>query len=325
MKIIDSKSIEEAYDRVKRYITKTPLISNDKINNQFGAKIFFKLENEQITGSFKIRGALNKILQLNDEQKERGIVAYSSGNHAQAVSYASKLLKIKSVIVMPSDAPKIKIKNTKKYGAEIILYNRENEDREKIAVNLAKKTGRTLIKPFNDKDIIIGQGTAGLEISNELIKNNVFPDVYLCCCSGGGLIAGTSIYLKHFFSDLLVYSVEPEYYDDMRISLEKGKLISINTSNSTICDALTVKVAGDLTFNINRKLVKKGLVVSENEVKNAVRFLKNNLNIISEPGGAAPTAALLSKADEFYGKVIVVMVSGGNVDKYLINRIMNNE
>ena len=325
MKIIDSKSIEAAYERIKRYINKTPLVSNNNINNQFGAQIYFKLENEQVTGSFKIRGALNKILQLNEDQKEKGIVAYSSGNHAQAVSYVSHLLKIRSTIVMPKDAPKIKINNTKKYGSEIILYDRENEDREKIAIDLAKKKDRTLIRPFNDEDIIIGQGTAGLEITNEFLKKKIYPNIYLCCCSGGGLIAGTSTYLKSFFPNILIYSVEPQYYDDMKLSLEKGKLTSINTSHSTICDALTVRIAGDLTFNINKKLLKKGLVVSENEVKKAIRFLKNNLNIIAEPGGAVPTAAFLSQVKNFSGKVVVIMVSGGNIDNHLFNRIMNNE
>lgn len=325
MKIINSKSIKEAYERIRPYIALTPLVTNEEINNKYKAKVFFKLECEQITKSFKIRGALNKILQLSEREKQKGVIAYSSGNHGQAVSYASKLSGIDSTIVMPSDAPEIKLVNTKKYGAKIFLYDKLKESREEIAQDLAKKNGMVLVRPFDDEDVIIGQGTAGLEITNELLKRKIQPDVFLCCCSGGGLIAGVSTYLKTYFSNLSVFSVEPRYYDDMKLSLEKGNLVSIDTIKPTICDALTVKVAGNLTFSLNKKLLKSGLVVTDQEVKNAIRFLKSNLNIIAEPGGAASTAAFLSKYREFNDKVVLIMVSGGNIDQELFKKIMNNE
>ena len=283
------------------------------------------MENKQKTGSFKIRGALNKILQLNKKERKQGIVAYSSGNHAQAVSYASKLIGINSTIIMPRDAPKIKIINTKKYGSKIIFYDRRNESREEIAKKLARKNNYILVPPFDDEDIIIGQGTIGLEIARKLKKQNIYPDVFLCCCSGGGLIAGSSTYLKESFSNLKIYCVEPRYYDDMKISLRKGKLTKIKIIKNTICDALTVEVAGRKTFAINKRLLECGLTVSDYNVKNAIRFLKNNFNIVAEPGGAVPTAAFLSKYSSFYNKVVVIMVSGGNIDKKIFNKIMKND
>ena len=325
MKIINVDTIDRAYKRISKHVIKTPIITNEEINNSFGAKVYFKLECNQKTGSFKIRGALNKILQLTKYQKKKGIIAFSSGNHGQAVSYAAKLLNINSTVVMPEDAPRIKIDKTKKNGAKIIFYDRYRENREKIAMNIAKKTNQILIKPFDDEDIIIGQGTAGLEITKELTKKNIVPDTYLCCCSGGGLIAGTSTYLKSYFSDLSVYCVEPKNYDDMRISLKKGKLIAINPTNKTLCDALTVNIAGKKTFRINKKLLSGGLSVSDSQVKKAVTFLKNKLDVIAEPSGAAPTAAFLSNAKRYNGKVIVIMISGGNVDKNLFKQIINNE
>lgn len=321
---IDYKSIKNAHKRIKRYIAETPLITNREINNKYKAKIYFKLENRQKTGSFKVRGAFNKLLQLKNIEKKKGVIAYSSGNHGQAVSYASKILGIDSLVVMPKDAPKIKLENTRKYGAKIVLFNRLIESREEIAMAIAKKSGRVLIPPFDDLDIIIGQGTVGLEIVNKLNEKKIKPDVFLCCCSGGGLIAGASSYLKSFFPNLSIYCAEPKHYDDMRMSIKKGKLVSVNTNFPTICDALTVKIAGKLTFKINKKLLEGGLVVTDNEVKKAIRFLKKNLNIITEPGGAVPAAALLSKYSEFNDKVVVVMVSGGNIDQKLFNRIMSN-
>ena len=209
--------IDEAYQRIQPFIVKTPLIYSEYLNNITKAKVFFKLENLQRTGSFKLRGATNKIIQLTLEEKNRGVVAYSSGNHAQAVAYASKLLGINAKIVMPKNAPMIKINNTKKYGAEIVLYDPTSENREKIGEEIANIEKRILIKPYDDENIIAGQGTSGKEIVEELINLGEKPDLYLCCCGGGGLIAGISTYLKNFFSRLSVYSVEPENYDDMII------------------------------------------------------------------------------------------------------------
>ncbi len=324
LKKVSNESINQAYARIKGHIVNTPLISVNSINDKFNSKVFFKLESEQKTGSFKIRGALNKLLQLTSADKKKGVIAYSSGNHAQAVSYGCKLLGINSMIVMPKDAPKIKILKTKKNGADIIFYDRLTQSRENIAEDLANKTGRVLVKPFDDQDIISSQGTIGLEIYNELKRKEIEPDVLLCCCSGGGLIAGISTYLKNYFSKLSIYSVEPQYYDDMKKSLERGRLVSINPTHNTLCDALTCKTPGKLTFEINKRNLSGGFVVNDSEVKKAISLLNKELNVISEPGGAASVASFLKNYKNFHEKVVIIIVSGGNIDNTLFNKIIKN-
>ena len=217
---INFKKIDEAFKRISGQILRTPLVTSEYVNQLMNAKVYFKLENLQWTGSFKLRGAINKILQLSADEKKSGVVAYSSGNHAQAVAYASKVNGINAKIVMPENAPKVKIANTKKYGAEVILYN-IYENREEIANKISIDEGRAMIKPYDDLDIIAGQGTSGKEIAEELLKLNILPDMYLCCCGGGGLIAGTSTYLKYIFPNIECYSVEPDDFDDTKVSLEK--------------------------------------------------------------------------------------------------------
>ena len=325
MKKINNLRIREAYKRIKKYINFTPFKTNKLINKQYQSNIYFKIESKQKTGSFKIRGATNKILQLNNREKKRGIVAYSSGNHGQAVSYICKILGISSIIVMPRDAPTIKINKTKKNGAKIVFYNRKKESREKIAKKISNKTKRILIRPFDDEDIIIGQGTIGYEIYKSLKEKNIKPDVLLCCCSGGGLIAGIATYIKSYYKDILIYSVEPKNYNDMKISLEKGKLTSVKTNRYTICDALTVKIPGKKTFKINKRLLNGGIIVNDNQVKQAIRFLKKYYNIVSEGGGAASTAAFLSNQKIFKNKNIIIIVSGSNIDPKKFKNIINEK
>ena len=322
MSDFNSTIIDKAYERISSRVLRTPLITNDYINNLLQAKVYFKLENLQWTGSFKLRGATNKISQLSVDQKKKGVVAYSSGNHAQAVAYVSKINGINAKIIMPENAPKIKISNTKKYGAEIILYNVSSENREEIGNKIAKDENRTLIKPYDDLDIIAGQGTSGKEIAEELIKFNIFPDIYLCCCGGGGLIAGTSTYLKYSFPNIKCYSVEPDNFDDTKISLEKNMITPISSKSSSICDAILTKQPGDITFNINKKLLTKGLTVSDEEVKNTIIRLAENLKLVVEPGGAVAASALLNKKIETKNKTIIVMISGGNLDSELFSKIV---
>ena len=322
MSNFDYKNIDKAYNRISSQVLLTPLISSEYINNLLNAKVYFKLENLQWTGSFKLRGALNKISQLNIDQKQKGLVAYSSGNHAQAVAYASKLNGINAKIIMPEDAPKIKIDNTIKYGAEVILYNKINENREVIGKKIAKDEDRTLIKPYDDFDIIAGQGTSGKEIADELTNLNIIPDIYLCCCGGGGLIAGTSTYLKFRFPRIKCYSVEPDYFDDTKISLKQDKIKKIEKNFTSICDALLAIQPGDITFEINRRILEEGLSVNDEEVKNTIIFLAENLKIIVEPGGAVAATALLKNKVETADKIIVVMISGGNIDNKFFSKIV---
>ena len=310
----DYKNIEKAYSLINSKVLKTPLVTNDYINKLTESNVYFKLENLQITGSFKFRGALNKIIGLSDSHKKNGVIAYSSGNHAQAVAYASKQNNINAKIIMPNNAPKIKINNTKKFGANVVLYDPVNENRETLGEILAKKENRTLIKPYDDYDIIAGQGTAGLEIVSQLNELNINPNLYVCCCGGGGLIAGTSTYLKHSFPNILCYSSEPEGFEDTSKSLLRGKIVSNKSGFKTICDALLAFQPGNLTFPINQLTVTKGLVVTEEEVKNAIITLAENLKIIVEPGGAVAAAAVLNKKINVKDKNVVVMLSGGNID-----------
>jgi len=307
-------NIETAYENIKHDLDKTPLITNDYINQLLDAKVYFKLENLQKTGSFKLRGATNKISQLSKEQKLRGLVAYSSGNHAQAVAYASLQENISAKIIMPNNAPKIKIENTKKYKAEVVLYDPQKEIREEIGKEIEKKENRMLIKPYDDYDIIAGQGTAGYEISQDLANLSITPDIYLCCCGGGGLVAGTSTYLKYKYPNIKSFAVEPYGFDDTKISLINKKIISNKPGFSSICDAIITPQPGQLTFPINLKTLSGGIVVEDDEVKNSIKILAEHLKIVVEPGGAVAATAALTKKIDLKNKTVVVMISGGNID-----------
>ena len=294
------------------------------INKITNANVYFKLENLQRTGSFKLRGASNKISQLTKEQKSKGVVSYSSGNHAQAVAYASNFHGIQSTIVIPKNAPLIKIQNARKYGAKVILYDTINENREKIAQEIAKNENKTIIKPYDDLDIIAGQGTVGKEIAEQLQEINIKPDIYLCCCGGGGLIAGSSIYLKHVFTNIENFAVEPDQFNDTQLSLKKGLIISNKKSANSICDALLVPQPGMITFPINKFILNGGLSVSDDEVKHAIIELAENIKIVAEPGGAVAAAALLTNKIDVKNKNIVVMISGGNIDYNLFSTIVSS-
>jgi len=307
-------NIETAYENIKYNLDKTPLITNDYINQLLDAKIYFKLENLQKTGSFKLRGATNKISQLSKEQKLRGLVAYSSGNHAQAVAFASLQENISAKIIMPNNAPKIKIENTKKYKAEVVLYDPQKEIREEIGKEIAKKENRTLIKPYDDYDIIAGQGTAGYEIFQDLENLSVMPDIYLCCCGGGGLVAGTSTYLKYKYPNIKSFAVEPYGFDDTKVSLLNKKIISNKSGFNSICDAIITPQPGQLTFPINLKTLSGGIVVEDYEVKNSIKILAEHLKIVAEPGGAVAATAALTEKINLKNKTVVIMVSGGNID-----------
>ena len=323
MDILSNQKIDDAHKRIYSFIRRTPLIMSETINKYFDANVFFKLENLQITGSFKIRGASNKIYQLTEEQKKRGIVAYSSGNHAQAVAYISKLFEINATIVMPNNAPLVKINNTKNYGAEVVLHDAQESTREKVAEEIAYKYKKTIIKPFDDPDIILGQGTVGKELTEQLVERKINPDIYLCCCGGGGLIAGSSSYLKNSFPKIQNYSVEPEQYNDTEISLKNNKIVSNDESAKSICDALLAHQPGELTFPINQITLQGGLSVNDQEVKETIIKLAEDIKVVAEPGGAVAAAALFNKKINVKNKNVVVMISGGNIDHTFFSSIVN--
>lgn len=324
MNFLSKNNIDKAHAILKPIILKTPLITNDTINNIVRAKVYFKLENLQVTGSFKIRGAAYKISKLSKIQKKNGLVAYSSGNHGQAVAFISQNAGINSTIIMPKDAPKIKIMNTKKYNSKIILYDPQKEKREIIGEKIQKEFNKTLIKPYDDFDIITGQGTVGKEIVEQIKIIKEKPDIYLCCVSGGGLIAGSSFYLKNSFPNIKCFSVEPEGYDDTLLSLKKNKIVSNKKMPKTICDALLMPQPGKITFSINKKILSKGFKVSDYEVKKTIKLLSEELKIAVEPGGAVAAAALLCNRINVQGKTVIVMISGGNIDDNTFKNIIKN-
>jgi threonine dehydratase len=278
------------------------------------ARIFVKPEVLQRTGSFKLRGAMSRMTLLSPEELRRGVVAFSSGNHAQAVAYAARILGAPAVIVMPADAPAMKIANTRGFGAEVVLYDRYTEDREAIGRKLAGERGLTLVPPFDDWAVMAGQGTAGLEIAEDARALGQTIDTALICCSGGGLAAGMATALTGYYPNIKVYAVEPEGFDDTAKSLKAGKRLSNQPGAKSSCDALLVDQPGALTFSINSQLLAGAAIVSDADVSNAMRFAFEHFKLVVEPGGAAALAALLAQKIDVAGKTVAVILSGGNVD-----------
>jgi threonine dehydratase len=287
-----------------------------------GARVFLKAETLQRTGSFKFRGAYNKISSIAPDRKKNGVVAYSSGNHAQGVAHAATLCGMPAVIVMPSDAPQAKRERTAALGAEVVLYDRDTEDRAAIARGIAQKRGAVLVPPFDDPYVIAGQGTAGREICEDLENLGLKPDVVVVGASGGGLIAGIALAIKARVPGAKFYSAEPEGFDDTLRSFKSGKRETNPRMSGTICDALMTNTPGVITWEINRKLVGDGVSASDAEVGRAVAFAFRELKLVVEPGGAIGLAALLAGKLDIKGKVVVAVLSGGNVDAELFHRLI---
>ncbi len=323
--MVELKDIAAAADRIAPVVVRTPLLASPALDEIAGATVLIKPENLQLTGSFKIRGAYNMLSQLSREEARHGVVAFSSGNHAQAVAASGTMLGIDTTIVMPEDAPKVKIDNTRRLGGNTVLYDRYNDDREAIARDIAADKGCIVVPAFDHEHIIAGQGTVGLELMRQCRDIGVTPDQVLINCSGGGLISGSAIAIKAASSGTSVYPVEPQDFDDTARSLISGERETNDPAARSICDALQTEMPGKLTFAINRELLSGGLVVSDDEVKDAMRFAFRHLKLVIEPGGAAALAAVLRARIETRGKVTVVVVSGGNVDAEMYASIQRNE
>ena len=308
------EDISRAAARLQGVAIKTPLLQSNVLNQRLGAEVFLKPECLQHIGAFKFRGAYNRICQLSDTEKAFGVVAYSSGNHAQGVAYAAKLLGLRATIVMPTDAPAIKQEGTEKLGATIRFYDRHSESREDIAAEIAESTGAILIPAFDDVDIIAGQGTAGLELMQQLADNDRVPDSVFSPCGGGGLLAGVSTAVKALHPPTRVYGVEPEYFDDHRRSKLAVERVSIDVNRPTLCDALLAPTPGEITWSINSEMVDDYLVVSEDDIAYAVSYAFRYLKLVVEPGGAAALAALLGNKLEVAGETVGLVLSGGNMD-----------
>ena len=317
--MISIYQINDAYKRINKYIYKTPIIYSDKLNKITGSNILIKAENLQKTGSFKIRGAINLISQISEDK----VVAPSSGNHAQAVAAASQLFNKNATLVMPSDAPKSKVLGVKSYNGKIIFYDRNNEDRIKIASEISKKESSVLIPPYDHKEIIKGQGTLGVEIIEQLEEMKFKPDLVLCCCGGGGLIAGVATAIKSKWKDTNVHPVEPKFWDDTKISLEKNRRYLIKNKKYSICDALLAETPGKLTFDINKKILSEGISVSDREVMKAIKIGYEWLKMVIEPGGAVALAASISKIKLVKNKNVLVVLSGGNIDTDIFTESLN--
>ncbi len=314
--------VDEAAHRLAGIALHTPLLTSPVLDAKTGGRVFLKAETLQRTGSFKFRGAYNKLAAIPPERRAAGVVAYSSGNHAQGVAAAARLLGMPSVIVMPSDAPRAKRERTAAFGAEIVLYDRARDDREAIAERIARERGATLVPPYDDALIIAGQGTAGREIVEDLQALGLKPDVVVVTASGGGLTAGIALAVKARVPNAALYTAEPAGFDDHARSFKSGEREENAALTGTICDALMARTPGKLTFAINRSLVGAGVSANDDEVAAAVAFAFAELKLVVEPGGAVALAALLSGKIDVKGKVAVAVLSGGNVDPEVFSRLV---
>jgi threonine dehydratase len=308
----DLAAIEAAAARLAGHAVRTPLLSAPLLDAVAGRSVYVKAECLQRTGSFKFRGAWAALTAL--PPGTRGVIAYSSGNHAQGVAHAAQLLGLTAVIVMPADAPRAKRENTAAYGAEVVLYDRHGEDRDAIGAALAAERGLTLVKPFDDPRVIAGQGTCGLEIAAQADEAGIDSATVLTCCGGGGLTSGIALALEARAPGLTVRPVEPAGYDDTARSLAAGRILANDAAPPSICDAILTPAPGRLTFPVMHRLCGPGLTVTDDEVRRAMALAFATLKIVLEPGGAVALAAALFRGEALAPGPVIVTASGGNVD-----------
>ena len=306
--------VEVAQRRIKKYVFNTPIIESPDVNSQLGFRLLLKMESFQRTGSFKFRGAFNKISKLMESKICPGVVAFSSGNHAQGVAAAAKIFNIPAIIVMPSDAPETKITRTQEYGAEVVLYDRKDGNRVALAQQIQKDTGYELIPPYDDSDIIAGQGTVALDVLKNLEAIDCNIDTFLAPISGGGLMSGCAIVLKEIDPSINLVCVEPNDYNDTELSLKHKKRIKLVPNRPSICDALLLETPGKLTFEIIKTLGVTGISVTDYSIQNAMKIAFNEFKVVLEPSGATALAAALDKNLTHKSRCMLVVCSGGNVD-----------
>ena len=313
--------VEAAAARLKGWAVLTPLLEYPALNERVGGRVLLKPEVLQRTGSFKFRGAYNRISQIPEAERAAGVVAYSSGNHAQGVAAAAALLGTPTTIVMPADAPAIKLNNTRAYGATVVIHDRYTEPREEIAEEIAQRSGATIVRPYDDPAIIAGQGTCGLEIAHQAAALGASLDAVLLCC-GGGLSAGCALALGKLSPGSDVYTVEPEGFDDTARSLARGERVSNEPGARSFCDALLAPSPGELTFSVNRRLLAGGLAVNDANVAAAMVYAFRTLKLVVEPGGAVSLASVLSGRFDARGKTVALTLSGGNVDPETFQKVL---
>ncbi len=312
--------INEARERIQSRIHRTPVVTSQTFNSSSGKKVFFKCENLQRAGAFKIRGATNKVLTLNADEKSRGIIAFSSGNHAQAVALAAREAGIRAVVAMPEDAPRTKVQATRSYGAEVIFFDRQSDDREAFARSVAERERLVMVPPYDDYLVMAGQGTCGLELLEEV------PDLdcVITPCSGGGLFAGVSFAAKSLKPSIRCFPVEPETANDTQQSFIKGEIVRIPPP-PTIADGLRVQSPGELTFPLTKELAEDVLTVSDAEIIEAIKFLLFRMKLLVEPSGAAAAAAVLFKKLPANIERVGVVLSGGNIDSEALQGFLKSQ
>lgn len=317
---VDIEDIRAAAERIAPHTIVTPLLESPRLNDRLGFRLLVKCENLQHTGSFKLRGATNAVMSLPDSV--RTVVAYSSGNHAQAVARAASRRGMRAVIVMPADAPALKIEGTRSYGAEVVTYDRYSESRETIGNAIAKDRNAELIRPFEDVRVIAGQGTIGLEIAAQCAEAKAVPDHVISCCGGGGLIAGISTAVASEIPEVKIWAAEPEGFDDTIRSLESGQIQSVDPANRSICDAVVTPSPGEITFGINSRTLAGGFAVSDELVLQVMATAFKHLKLVIEPGGAVALAAALDNRLPGDTGCAVAVASGGNVDPQMFERAL---
>lgn len=314
--------IRAAQKRGQGHVRYTPMLSSPFLDDIAGRRLFLKAECLQHTGSFKFRGGWSALSGMDAELCAKGVIAFSSGNHAQGVALAAKMHGTSSVIIMPADAPRVKIENTKALGAEVVLYDRETEDRDVIGDTLFKERGLTLVKPFDEPLVIAGQGTCGLEIAEQAQEHAIKDAEVITCCGGGGLTSGIAMALEAEQPSFKVRPAEPEGFDDVARSLREGTIQRNTAMTGCICDAIITPQPGDLTFPIMKRLCGAGFVVSEDECLRAMALAFERLRVVIEPGGAAALAAALFHGNELNSDTVIVTASGGNVDRAVFERAL---
>ena len=316
--------VRAAAGRLAGFAVETPLLRADALDEQIGGRLLLKAEPLQRTGSFKFRGAYNRVSQLDEGARTGGVVAYSSGNHAQAVAAAAQIVGVPAVIVMPRDAPAVKIAGTRRHGAEVVLYERRSEAREALGARIAAERGATLVKPYDDFHVIAGQGTVGHEIVRQCEASGCRPDAVVVPAGGGGLMAGTSLAIADAWPQARLHTAEPDGYDDHAMSLEQGRRVGLpDAGPESFCDALFAPKPGALTFPINAARVQSGVAVSDAEVGAAMRAAFLHLKLVVEPGGAVALAAVLAGKVAAAGRTVVAVLSGGNVDPEVFRAVLS--
>ncbi len=322
MQLPTHEDVQKARIRIGPHVVRTPMLRHKLLDQRTGGTILIKPEPLQRTGSFKLRGATNAILQLTEAERRAGVVTHSSGNHGQATACAAAAVGAHATVFMPSDAPRIKVESTRSWGAEIIPYDRATDDREAMTVAYAERHGAILVPPFDHVGVIAGQGTLALELVEDAKASGLDMDALLVCTGGGGLIAGCALAIEGASPGTLVYAVEPEGWDDTARSLVQGERLENAPGGSTLCDSLLSKMPGKITFALNQAQLAGGVSVTDEEVLAAIAFAFSHLKLVVEPGGAVCLAALLAGKFDAKGQIVGIVISGGNVDAAVFGRAL---